>query len=69
MHDKKGWLTSLGAADITDENNVDVEKGTLVEVDPECGFDPRTNISVNVVSLDRPNIKISLLMKVLHMPE
>ncbi len=73
MHDKKGW-TSLAAAGAdaylrvhgSDLPDVDVEKGTLVEVDPEGDFDPRTNISVNVVSLDRPEIKISLLMKVGH---
>ncbi len=73
MHDKKGW-TSLAAsaggasgylrvhhgAELPD---VDVEKGTLVEVDPTGDFDPRTNISVNVVCVERPEIKLSLLTK------
>ncbi len=44
-------------------SDVDVEKGTLVEVDPDGDFDPRTNISVNVVSLDHPEVRVSLLMK------
>ncbi len=34
-------------------------------MDPESGFDYRTNVSVNFVRLDRPDIKISLLRKVL----
>ena len=76
MHDKKGWQClpnpgfSTNTSDYlrvpptTTHDDVDVDKGTLVEVDPQSDFDPSNNISVIVVSVDRPEIKISLLMKV-----
>ena len=45
-----------------------VERGALVQIDP-CShgeFDPATDHSVNVVSMDRPEVKLSILVKVLN---
>ncbi len=72
MHDKMGWRSVTSAGTMQEEYlrtygdlpDVDVPKGTLVEVDPSGDFDPRTNISVNVVSLDdRREVNVSLLIK------
>lgn len=43
----------------------DVEKGTLVRIDPECDFDPEINISVNVITISPVrDVRVTALYKV-----
>ena len=69
MHAAVGWTSSAPPKNQDDylrlssdhaPNNVPVPKGTLVETDPAS----LPAHSVNVISLDNPDIKVTVLMKV-----
>jgi hypothetical protein len=45
-------------------SEVEVARGSLVEIDPLCDFDSRANTTLNVVGIDRPEVKCTVAVNV-----